>query len=145
MNKSLPDKWVRKAIHTVINNMVVDGNTIPCYDTRIPSKNVQSNFYVIMSTQTNQVLKQNKCENFWDSSILLDIITSYKGVANPGSRLLADNILDQVISLTNGLTLDVASGLEIMFQTENGINDLSTITETENIFRKLIRIELNIK
>jgi hypothetical protein len=145
MNKSLPDKWVRKAIHTVINNMVVDGNTIPCYDTRIPSKNVQSNFYVIMSTQTNQVLKQNKCENFWDSSILLDIITSYKGVANPGSRLLADNILDQVISLTNGLTLDVASGLEIMFQTENGINDLSTITETENIFRKLIRIELTIK
>ena len=145
MNKSLPDKWIRKAVHTAINNMVVDGNTIPCYDTRIPTKNTQSKFYVIMSTQTASVLKLNKCEDFWESSILLDIITSYKGVSNPGSRLLADNILDSVISLTDNLVLDAGSGLSIIFQTENGINDLSSITGTENIFRKLIRIELTIK
>jgi len=145
MNKRLPDKWIRKAVHTAINNMVVDGNTIPCYDTRTPTKNTQSKFYVIMSTQTNSVLKLNKCEDFWESSILLDIITSYKGVSNPGSRLLADNILDSVISLTDNLVLDVASGLSIIFQTENGINDISSITGTENIFRKLIRIELTIK
>tara|TARA_R110000796_G_scaffold13433_1_gene43368 strand:- start:914 stop:1351 length:438 start_codon:yes stop_codon:yes gene_type:complete len=145
MNKSLPDKWVRKAIHTAINNMVVSGKTIPCYDTRVPSNNTQSDFYVIMSTQTNSVLKLNKCEDFWESSILLDVITSYKGVGNPGSRLLVDDILNNIISLTDNLVLDAASGLDIIFQTENGINDLSSETDTENIFRKLMRIELTIK
>ena len=32
MVKSLPDKWIRKAISNKINNIVVDGVMIPCYD-----------------------------------------------------------------------------------------------------------------
>lgn len=144
MNKTLPDKWIRKAVYDAINNVVVDGNTIPCYDTRVTTNNIPQH-YILMTTQSNSVDKNNKCEHFWDSDILLDIITTYDSAGNPGSRLLADNILDRVRQLTNNLTLDVASGLTIMFNTQDFPNDISTITPNESVFRKLIRIELKIR
>lgn len=144
MNKALPDKWVRKAIFTQLNNIVVDGNTIPCKDTRVTGNNIPPH-YILMTTQTNSVDKANKCEYFWNSSILLDIITTYQGAGNTGSRVLADNILDRVRDLTNNLTLDVSSGLEVFIQKQDFPNDLTTITRNENIFRKFMRLELTIK
>jgi len=144
MNKTLPDKWIRKAVYTAINNIVVDGNTIPCYDTRVTS-NIIPDHYILMTTQTNTVQKENKCENFWQSDIVLDIITSYDSTGNPGSRLLADNIMDSVRNLTKSLTLDVACGLTIIFSTQNFPNDITTLTPNETIFRKLMRLELKIK
>ena len=95
-----------------------------------------------MSTQTNDVDKSNKCEDSYESSILLDVVTSYIGAGNIGSRLLADNIMDKVRELTNELTLDVSSGLTILRQAQNFPNDIATITPNQNIFRKLMRIEL---
>ena len=141
MIKPLPDKWVRKAVYDAINDMVVDTIVIPCYDTRVVA-NGGTNHYVLMSTQTNSVDKTTKCENSYESSILLDIVTSYDGAGNVGSRLLADNIADKVRELTDNLTLDVASGLTILKQTQDFPNDIATITDTENVFRKLIRLEL---
>ena len=93
MVKPIPDKYVRKAIFTALNNIVVDGNTIPCFDSRVPTDNTK-NHYILMSSQTNDVNKYTKCGSAYESTILLDIITSYYGVGNTGSRLLADNILD---------------------------------------------------
>ncbi len=144
MNKALPDKWVRKAIFTQLNNIVVDGNTIPCKDTRVTGNNIPPH-YILMTTQTNSVDKANKCEYFWNSSVLLDITTTYQGAGNTGSRVLADNILDRVRDLTNNLTLDVSSGLEVFIQKQDFPNDLTTITRNENIFRKFMRLELTIK
>lgn len=144
MNKSLPDKWVRKAISSKLNNIVVDGNTIPCKDSRVTGNNIPQH-YILMTTQTNQVDKANKCEFFWESSILLDIITTYQATGNTGSRVLADDILDEVRDLTNNLVLDVASGLEVFIQTQDFPNDITTITKNENIFRKFMRLELTIK
>ena len=141
MVKSLPDKWIRKAIYDAINNMVVDGINIPCYDTRVVA-NGGKNHYILMTTQTSDVSKLTKCENSYESSILLDIITSYDGAGNVGSRLLADNILDKARELTDTLVLDVSSGLNILRQTQSFPNDLATITDTENVFRKFMRIEL---
>lgn len=147
MNKSLPDKWVRKAVYDAINNMSVydvlsDTNIlIPCFDSR-QTANGGVNAYVIMSTQTNSVNKDTKCENSWESSILLDIITTYSSAGNLGSRVLADNILDKARELTNALSLDVSSGLTILKQTEDFPNDLVSITPNENVFRKFMRIEL---
>ena len=171
MNKTLPDKWIRKAIYDAINNAIVvnllteevvlleniDGDNIntgggsllsstpwisvPCYDTRVTA-NGGKNHYVLMTTQTNTVNKDTKCDNSWESSILLDIVTSFSGAGNTGSRLLADSILDKVRELTDVLVLDANSGLKIITQTQDFPNDLSTITTTENIFRKFMRIEL---
>lgn len=143
MNKTLPDKFVRKAVFDAINNIVVDTLTIPCFDSEVP-EGLEVDHYVLMTTQTNTVDKSNKCEYWYESSILLDIVTSYTGVGNPGSRLLADNIADAVRSATDVLTLDVASGLVVLRQTQSFPNDVVTKTSVENIFRKFIRIELTI-
>lgn len=143
MIKTLPDKWFRKAVFDAVNNIVVDGNTIPCYDSRVTGSNIPDHF-ILLSTQTNRVAKTTKCENSWESSLLVDIITSYNGQGNTGSRLLADNILDKVRELTNVLLLDGASGLTILRQTQDFPNDIVTVTPTQNIFRKLMRIEATI-
>ena len=144
MDKNLPDKWVRKAISDQINNMVVDGITIPCYDSKVPN-NENTNTYVLMTTQTNLQLKENKCEDFWQSSILLDCFVRYIKSGNTGSRLLADNIGDQVRNLVNNLVLDVSSNLFIIFQDTNFENDIVSDTKNEIVYRKLIRIELTIR
>jgi hypothetical protein len=147
MIKTLPDKWIRKAIYDVINNISVvdemsgDVLVVKCYDSRVMADNDVTQ-YVLMTTQTNTVDKSTKCGNRWESSILLDIVTTFNGAGNYGSRLLADNILDKVRALTDSLTLDVASGLEVVYQSQDFPNDLVTVTSTENIYRKFMRIEL---
>jgi hypothetical protein len=149
MIKQLPDKWVRKAIHTAINNCSVldvlnsTNVTTPCYDSRVPT-NGNKTHYVLMTTQTNRVAKTNKCEDMYESSILLDIVTIYNGSGNVGSRVLADNILDKVRELTNDLVLDVTSSLVVQRQTQDFPNDIVSITKTQNVFRKLMRLELTI-
>ena len=147
MNKSLPDKWVRKAVYDAIDGVVVDGIVIPCYDTHVTydAQKDEPQHYVLMTTQTSDVDKRNKCEWFYESSILLDIITSFSGAGNNGSRLLADNITDACRNALVDLTLDVASGLEIVQETMNFPADISTDVGAETIFRKFIRLELRIK
>jgi hypothetical protein len=147
MNKTLPDKWVRKAVYNAINNITVDGVLIPCYDSHV-TYNAQSDepqHYVLMTTQTNEVDKRNKCEWFYESSILLDVITSFSGAGNNGSRLLADNILDACRNALVGLDLDVVSGLEIITRTMNFPADITTDVGAEVIMRSFIRLEFTIK
>ena len=171
MVKPIPDKYVRKAIFTALNDMIVvdqasqeaillenvDSSNIdvgtglllasspfvnvPCFDSRVPTDNTK-NHYILMSSQTNEVNKYTKCGSAYESTILLDIITSYYGVGNTGSRLLADNILDKVRELTNDLVLDDSSGLVVHRQTQNFPSDIATITPSENIFRKFLRLEM---
>ena len=143
MIKQLPDKYIRKAVFDAVNNIVVDTLTIPAYDSRV-SGNVIPQHFILMTTQTNQVNQMTKCGDVYESSILIDIVTTYDGSGNTGSRLLSDNILDAVRNATNNLVLDVASGLVIQKQIQDFPNDIVTVTENENIFRKLMRLELTI-
>lgn len=136
----LPDKEIRKAIFSLINGINVDGNIINCYDSRVTNlSNVKH--YVLMTTQTNQVDEGVKCGDRWSSSILLDIVTIYSASGNTGSRLLADNIADTVRSLLVD-KLQLGQGLNVVRQKLDFPNDLSSVTENENIFRKFIRVEL---
>lgn len=147
MNKSLPDKWVRKAVYDAINDIVVDGKLIPCFDMKVvlDAQRDDPQHYILMTTQTNEVDKRNKCEWFWESTILLDIITSFSGVGNPSSRLLADNIVDSARAALQSLTLDAGSGLEIVKQDWEFPADLGVDTNAEVIYRKFIRLSLRIK
>lgn len=139
MSLPLPDKWVRKAIFDALNGLVVDSLTINTYDshTGVDSPNA----YILMTTQTNNETGFSKCGSKYLSSILLDIVTRYEGAGNPGSRLLCDNIADSVRGLCDNLTLDVSSGVKIQTQTVSFPNDITTKTNMENVFRKLIRYE----
>ena len=140
MVKTLPDKWIRKAVYNAINNTVVNTFAIPCFDTRVPNNDKRS-FYVIMSTQSNEVDKSVKCGYRWESQILLDVITSYDINGNTGSRLMADDILNSIKTLTDNLTLDISSGLEIITQSQSFPSDLVSTTKNEIVYRKLMRIE----
>lgn len=143
MNKSIPNKWVRKAVFSLVNNIVVNGNTIKCYDTRVTGRTIPQH-YILLSTQSSDVIKANKCEYSWDSDILIDIVTTYKNKGNTGSRLLADDILDKVRDLTKDLQLDVSSGLNIVWQKQSFPDGLPTITDNKCVFRKFMRIEFYI-
>ena len=146
MIKTLPDKWIRKAIFDVINNISVvdemsgDVLVVKCYDSRVMADNDVTQ-YVLMTTQTNTVDKSTKCGNRWESSILLDIVTTFNGAGNYGSRLLADNILDKVRELTDELVLDVASSLEIVSQVQSFPSDLVSTNINTVVYRKFLRIE----
>lgn len=142
MSISLPDKWVRKAVFDALAGMNVSGNEIPTYDSHTTTES--PDFYVLMTTQTNNEEGFTKCGSRWASSILLDVITRYQGSGNTGSRLLADEIAEEARSRTENLTLDVLSGLTIKIQNTNFPNDITTNTGTESIFRKFIRLELTI-
>lgn len=143
MIKKLPDQYIRKAVYNAINNISVDGKTIPCYDYRVTGR-TKKDYYTIISTQTNLVNKANKCEYSWNSSVLIDVFTRYNGSGNPGSRMFADNILDKVRELTDKLSLDVSSDLTIVWQRQSFPSDIVSITKNENVFRKFIRIDFYI-
>ena len=142
MDKVFPDKWIRKAIFGRLNNLDVNGELIKCYDTRLTSPDIADN-YIIMSTQTATVDKNNKCEWFWNSSILLDVFTSYSRSGNPGSRLGVDDIMNLVRQETNDLVLE--GGLSIITQTQSFPNDITAVTDNEVVQRKFLRLELLIK
>ena len=136
----LPDKWVRKAIFDRINNMVVDTYTFPCYDMR--ATEYSGDTYVIMSTQSNTP-QFNKCGDGWLGTILLDVFTRYP--KNSGSRLLADNAANNIITLLDGMTLDVASGLTVNMITVSMPADITASDGDKIVHRKIIRYELSIR
>ena len=142
MSLPLPDKYVRKAISTALTGLSVNGNNIVTYDTNTTGSNPL--YYILMTTQTNNEVDGSKCGRRWFSSILLDVVTRYDGAGNTGSRLLADDIAEAARLLIKDLVLEVSSGLIITKRTLNFPNDISNKTDTTNIFRKFIRLELDI-
>lgn len=142
MYKSLTDKWVRKAVYNLLNDIVVDGKTIKCFDSRVNQGNPKH--FILMTTQTSSPNKHSKQDWDWESSILIDITTSYTKNSNAGGRILVDNILDRVRDLTKDIQLDAASGLRVIDVNQEFPNDIVTTTDTQNIFRKLMRLELKI-
>ena len=144
MEKTYPDKYIRKALFDVLDGITVNSQTINCYDTRVTGIDPEDvNNYILITTQTSQEFDFNKCEDLWDSSVLLDIVTSYKRQGNPGSRVLVDDIVDNVRSLTNNLTL--GGGLTVIEQRFVMPNSFTDTTANEIIQRKLVRLELKIK
>lgn len=171
MNKPIPNKWVKKAVFEALHNLIVvdeitnevlilenqngddleNGSgqnlassasvTIPCYDVRVTANGGKAH-YILMHSQTNVVNKYTKCEYAYESTILIEVVTSYDTAGNPSLSLLADNILDKVRQLTNNLTLDIESGLTIHRQTQDFPTSNSIITDTENIYRTFMRLEL---
>ena len=135
-----PDKHIRKAIFDKINNIVVSGKIIPCYDSR--ATNAPSN-YVLLTAQTKEVLKETKCDYEWETSTLIEIYTKVSSSGNTGSRLLLNDIEQAVYTLLNPkLTV---LGFTNITQNITFENSLETITDTEIIFRSFLRLNLTLK
>lgn len=142
MIKELPDKWIRKALYDTLNGIEVNGFTIPLYDYRVTLN--APDHYILITTQSNQVDTSLKCGHRWENITNIEVFTTYQSTGNTGSRLLADEILNMARELTQNLQLDPISNLEINKQDYNFPNDLATITQTENIYRKFITLSLQI-
>lgn len=141
MNKN-PDKWIRKEVSDRLNNQVVSTKTIPVIDTNYTGA-TQPNFYIAMSTQTKLIDELNKCNQQWDCTILLDIITRYSSPGNIGSRVLLNDIEERVIFLMNNFTIgggfDVYRPIELDSSTSMDGHD-----DTEVYFRQLVRYRIRL-
>ena len=143
MNKTYPDKYIRKALFDMLDGIVVNTETINVYDTKVTGVADPDN-YILLTSQTAEVDKANKCEYHWDSTIVLDVITKFARRGNPGSRVLVDDIIEEVRDqiVSTGITL--GGGLTVMhydFSVPNGFTDA---LDNEIIQRKIIRLELRI-
>lgn len=134
-----PDKFIRKAISDNINNIVVSGKIIPCYDSR--ATNAPSN-YVLLTAQTKEVEKSTKCDYRWTTSILIEIYTKVTSSGNTGSRLLLNDIEQAIYTLLQPKI--TVAGFENLTQNITFENSLETITESEIIFRSFLRLNLTL-
>ena len=134
-----PDKHIRKAIFDKINNIVVSGKIIPCYDSR--AANAPSN-YVLLTAQTKEVEKSNKCDYRWTTSILIEIYTKVTSSGNTGSRVFMNDIEQAVYTLL--LPKLTVAGFENLTQNITFENSLDTPTDTELISRSFLRLNLTL-
>jgi len=135
LNSTNPSKHIRKAIYDLVNA------TYPCFDYQITG-NKNPDTYVLMTSQSKTIDKATKCNYRWDCSLLLDIITVYKGSGNTGSRLKGDNVESAIFELIKNIEI---TGYEVVNRTFTFPDSLSLKTSTENVFRNFIRIELLLK
>jgi hypothetical protein len=131
-----PDKYIRKAIHELLDGIVVSGNTIKCYDSRVYGDQNVSN-YILLSNQTKNIDKANKCEYRWQGSVLIEIYTR-----KSSSRVLLNDIEQAVNEL---LTPKISvENYDVIFQDINYLTQLESFTDTENIYRSLLTLELTL-
>ena len=134
-----PDKHIRKAIFDKINNIVVSGKIIPCYDSR--GTNAPSN-YVLLTSQTKEVDKATKCSYRWETMLLIEIFTKVTSSGNTGSRVFLNDIEQAVYTLL--LPKLAVSGFENLTQNITFENSLDTPTDTELISRSFLRLNLTL-
>lgn len=137
-----PDKYIRKAVFDATNNIVVSGKTIKTFDSRVTG-NVDLYEYILMTAQNKDVLKNNKCDREWETSLLIEIYTRYTSSGNTGSRLFLNDIEQAVMDVLNPkLTIE---GFTNVTQNITYETSLETVTDTENIFRSFLRLNLILK
>lgn len=127
-----PNKHIRKAIFDIVNPLY------PCFDMQITGNKTPQE-YVLMTSQSTQIDKATKCNYRWECSLLLDIVTIYKGSGNTGSRVKGDDIQSEIYELIKNIEIPnyIVINRTFVFQ-----DSLSLKTPTENIFRNFIRVEL---
>lgn len=135
LNSNNPNKWVRKAIIEAING------EYPCYDMQVTG-NTNPMEYVIISTQSKEINKANKCNYNWISYTLLDIVTIYNGAGNVGSRLAVDNMQEFIENAIKNIEVENFEVVNRNFESPDGLDNIST---TQNVYRNFIRVVLELK
>lgn len=135
-----PDKYIRKSVFDMINNIVVSTKIIKCFDSRLSGVNL--NEYVLMTAQTKEVEKNTKCEYRWTTSLLIEIYTKTSSAGNAGSRLLLNDVEQAIYTLL--LPKITVVGFQNLTQNITFEAQLETVTDTENIFRSFLRLNLTL-
>ena len=131
-----PDKYIRKAIYDLLNNIVVSGKTIKCFDARVFGNQDVSD-YIILANQTKNIDKATKCDYRWNGSIMIEIYTR-----SSSSRVLLNDIEQAVTDLLSPkITVD---NYEVIYQDISYVTQLESFTDTENIYRSFMTLELTL-
>ena len=131
-----PDKYIRKAIYDLLNNIVVSGKTIKCFDSRVFG-NQDVTDYIILANQTKNIDKATKCEYRWNGTIMIEIYTR-----SSSSRVLLNDIEQAVTDLLSPkITVE---NYEVIYQDISYLTQLESFTETENIYRSFMTLELTL-
>jgi hypothetical protein len=134
-----PDKYIRKAVSDLVNNIVVSSKIIKCFDSRATNAPLE---YVLLTAQTKEVDKATKCDYRWDSSLLIEIYTKTTSSGNTGSRVLLNDIEQAIYTLL--LPKLTVIGFQTLTQNIAFENQLETITDTEIIMRSFLRLSLTL-
>lgn len=131
-----PDKWIRKYFNDTLSNMVVNGIPVKLYDTYTPNKDTAM---IILSTQSGDDQRNNKCSLDKMRDINIDVITRYAG--NVGSRAFLDDIIEEILQRTEKITVD---HFIVQYYDKSYPLDLNQSTSTETIYRKIIKYSLKL-
>lgn len=134
-----PDKFIRKAVNDLVNNIVVSSKVIKCFDSRATNAPLE---YVLLTAQSKEIDKATKCGYRWDSSLLIEIYTKVSSSGNTGSRVLLNDIEQAVYTLL--LPKLAVSGFQTLTQNISFENSLETITDTEIIMRSFLRLSITL-
>lgn len=136
MNTALPDNAINAEIKARLHNSDVNGVNFPLYLSRVTSAN-EKNYYLI-NTQLNQPTS-TKCGKGWLHSteiqviVVLDTNEGSKKLLNEATELLRQELED--FSLTGFAVNKIDLSIE---------NELVTNTESEIVYQKIIRLEIQI-
>ena len=130
-----PNKYVRKALYDAIIG------DYDCYDMQVTGDDTP-NQYVIISTQDKEIDKATKCNYQWISYTLLDIVKIYNGAGNVGSRLINDDMENDILSLIENVTID---GYTVVNRRYEFPSNLDSSTATQTVYRNFIRVILTLQ
>lgn len=136
-----PDKFIRQSVFNLINGITVSGKIINCYDSRL-SGNSKVTEYVLFTAQTKEIEKATKCGYRWETSLLIEIYTKTSSAGNSGSRVLLNDIEQAIYTLLQPKI--TVSGFVNLTQNITFEQQLETVTDTENIFRSFLRLNLTL-
>lgn len=135
MAKPNPNKFIRKAIFDLINPVYT------CFDMQVTGK-LNPTQYVLISTQDKEDLNPNKCAHRWEVATLLDIVCIYNGAGNVGSRVVNDDIEQDIRTLLETITVPNYDILNIRFEYPS---NLDSSTSTQTVYRNFIRLILTLE
>jgi len=136
-----PDKYIRKAVTDLVNGIIVSGKQIFSFDSRLAGNSTLKE-YILLSSQTKEVDKATKCGYRWETSLLIEIFTKTSSAGNAGSRVLVNDIEQAMLDLLSPKI--TVQGFENMTQNITFEANLETITDTEIIFRSMMRLNLTL-
>ena len=125
--KTIPNKYVRKAIWNALNGMVVNGVNLSVSDFRIPVERAPK-LYLLMESQTATPAK-TKCQYDWECTIGLELINQEPRTGNGGSRVLVNDAANMVVAAFNS-NLVLEGGLTVVTQNIQLGNDSVVIADT---------------
>lgn len=130
-----PNKHIRKALFDVISPLY------PCFDTNVTG-NLNPTQYVIISTQDKVDDPATKCGMRVIVATLLDLVCIYNGAGNVGSRILNDDMQENIENAIENLQV---TGYNVLIQRNEYPSNLDSSSANQTVFRNFIRVILTLE